>query len=259
MLASLALSRAIMSRLRIRERVARKRRALVVLACRSYCDHFSSLWFMYNLTFVYAMARLALDDTPTDLARRDVAAFFSPQDCINFLRFTRSEVRRKHDLHCLHQPQNVALLSVCDSWSAVLRSLSPSLYAPFLSPLSLSLYVDTHSHCYLYKFVLMRQIMLLLELLLIPAFIRTDCGFVVSGREGLCVLLYRLAFPTRLKDMRLVFGLSESCICETFNWMLHFLDYKWGFLLELDVERIKPRLYEFAEAVFNSGSPLTYC
>ena len=96
----------------------------------------------------------------------------------------------------------------------------------------------------------MRQIMLLLELLLIPAFIRTDCGFVV---------LYRLAFPTRLKDMRLVFGLSESCICETFNWMLHFLDYKWGFLLELDVERIKPRLYEFAEAVFNSGSPLTYC
>ena len=74
--------------------------------------------------------------------------------------------------------------------------------------------------------------MLLLELLMIPAFIRTDCGFVVSGREGLCVLLYRLAFPTRLKDMRLVFGMSESRICETFNWMLHFVDYKWGFLLE---------------------------
>ena len=105
----------------------------------------------------------------------------------------------------------------------------------------------------------MRQIMQLLELLLIPSFIRTDCGFVVSGREALCVLLYRLAFPTRLKDMRLVFGMSESRICETFNWMLHFLDYKWGFLLELDVERIKPRLYEFAEAVYNSGSPLTYC
>ena len=97
-----------MSRLRIRERVARKRRALVVLACRSYCDHLSSLWFVYNLTFVYAMARLAIDDTPTDLARRDVSAFFSPQDCINFLRFTRSQVRTKQ-LDC--RKKNVALVS----------------------------------------------------------------------------------------------------------------------------------------------------
>ena len=64
--------------------------------------------------------------------------------------------------------------------------------------------------------------MLMLDRLLIPAFIRTDSGIVVSRREALCVLLYRLAFPCRLKDMRLVFGLSESCTCETFNWILHF-------------------------------------
>lgn len=99
----------------------------------------------------------------------------------------------------------------------------------------------------------------MLELLLIPAVIRTQCGFVVSGREGLCVLLYRLAFPCRLKDMRLVFGLSESCICEAFNWMLHFLDFRWGFLLSLDVQRIQPRLLEFAQAIFSKGCPLTRC
>ena len=103
------------------------------------------------------------------------------------------------------------------------------------------------------------QIMLMLELLLIPPFIRTDCGFVVTGREALCVLLYRMAFPTRLKDMRLVFGMSESRICETFNWMLHFLDFKWGFLLSLNVERVKPRLLEFAKAIYDSGAPLTHC
>lgn len=101
--------------------------------------------------------------------------------------------------------------------------------------------------------------MLMLELLLIPAFIRTDCGFVASGREALCVLLYRLTFPCRLKDMRLVFGMSESCICEAFNWMLHFLDFKWGFLLSLNVERLQSRLLEFAEAVFNAGCALTRC
>ena len=99
----------------------------------------------------------------------------------------------------------------------------------------------------------------MLELLLIPPFIRTDCGFVVTGREALCVLLYRMAFPTRLKGMRLVFGMSESRICETFNWMLHFLDFKWGFLLSLNVERVKPRLVEFAKAIYDSGAPLTHC
>lgn len=218
---------------------------------------------MYNLAFVYAMARLAIDDTPTDLSRRDVSAFFSPQDCINFLRFTRSEVRRKHD--CPTNRKGTVFSYArrgtlfCSLGVVIARAYTYNLC------LSLSLSDGKRLRTYPYFLCLFcelgtqRQIMLLLDLLLIPAFIRTDCGFVVSGREGLCVLLYRLAFPTRLKDMRLIFGISESCICETFNWMLHFLDYKWGFLLELDVDRIKPRLYEFAEAVYNSGSPLTYC
>ncbi|CAN0432406.1 unnamed protein product [Pylaiella littoralis] len=120
----------------------------------------------------------------------------------------------------------------------------------------------TCSSCRLPMIVLISrclQIMLMLDLLLIPAFIRTDCGFVVSGREAFCVMLYRLAFPCRLKDTRLVFGLSESCICESFNWMLHFLDFKWGWLLSLDVERLVPKLVEFSEAIYNSGSPLTHC
>ncbi|CAB1108116.1 unnamed protein product [Ectocarpus sp. CCAP 1310/34] len=86
----------------------------------------------------------------------------------------------------------------------------------------------------------------MLELLMVPAIIRTECGFVVGGRKALCVLLYRLAFPCRLKDMRLVLGLSESCICETFNWMLHFNGLQVG-------------LRTFAEAVYNKGCPLTHC
>lgn len=119
------------------------------------------------------------------------------------------------------------------------------------------MYFDKHYHAASDLFV--RQIVLMLELLMVPAIIRTECGFVVSGREALCVLLYRLAFPCRLKDMRLVFGLSESCICETFNWMLHFMDFKWGFLLSLDVQRLVPKLRTFAEAVYNKGCPLTHC
>lgn len=53
---------------------------------------YTDMWFAYNLAFIYAMARLEIDDTPTDLARRDVTAFFSPQDCVNFMRFTQAQV-----------------------------------------------------------------------------------------------------------------------------------------------------------------------
>ena len=81
-----------MSRLRIRDRIARKTRALVMLQCRSLFEVYSEWWFAYNLAFVYALARLELDDTPTIIARRDVTAFFSPQDCIYFLRFTQPQV-----------------------------------------------------------------------------------------------------------------------------------------------------------------------
>ena len=84
-----------MSRLPISKRIARRTRALVVRQARNMCEVYSSMWFAYNLTFIYAMARLALDDTPTSLARRDVTAFFSPQDCVNFLRFTQSQVRER--------------------------------------------------------------------------------------------------------------------------------------------------------------------
>ncbi|CAB1099103.1 unnamed protein product [Ectocarpus sp. CCAP 1310/34] len=98
------------------------------------------MWFASHVAVIYiTLGLLAIDDIPTGAARRDVDNFFSPQDCVEFMRFTRD------------------------------------------------------------------QIVLMLELLMVPAIIRTECGFVVGGREALCVLLYRLAFPYRLKDMRLVF------------------------------------------------------
>ena len=82
-----------MSRLRIRERIARKTRALVLLHCRNMVEVASDIWLVYHMSSAYTLARLGMDDTPTTLARRDVTNFFSPQDCINFLRFTQPQVR----------------------------------------------------------------------------------------------------------------------------------------------------------------------
>ena len=91
----------------------------------------------------------------------------------------------------------------------------------------------------------------------VPGVIKTDCGFVVDGLCALTILLYRLAYPCTLKHVRLVFGLSPSRISETFNFMLHWVHCKWGFLLKLDIDRIVHLLPELAEAVHASGAPMT--
>lgn len=85
----------------------------------------------------------------------------------------------------------------------------------------------------------------------------TDCGFVVTGREALCVPCFRLAYPCPLKNMRVVFGLSDSFLSETVNYVIHFLNDTWGYLLNLDVEGLVARLEKFAEAVYESGCPGT--
>lgn len=103
------------------------------------------------------------------------------------------------------------------------------------------------------------QILLMVQLLGVPDVIRTDCGYVVAGRTALCVLLYRMAFPCRYVDMRLVFHLPDSLLCEAFNYMLHFMNVTWCPLLTLDLGRIVPRLQYFADALEAWGCPLPNC
>ena len=91
----------------------------------------------------------------------------------------------------------------------------------------------------------------------VPGVIKTDCGFIVDGMCALTILLYRLAYPCTLKHVRLVFGLSPSRISEIFNFMLHWVHSKWGFLLKLDIDLIVHLMPEFAEAVHASGAPMT--
>ena len=94
------------------------------------------------------------------------------------------------------------------------------------------------------------QIILMVRLLCVPDTIRTDCGYIVSGRAAFCILfLYRMAFPCRYVDMRMHFHLPDFLLCEAFNYMLHFINDTWGPLLTLDVGRLVPQLEAFAEAL----------
>ena len=86
----------------------------------------------------------------------------------------------------------------------------------------------------------------MVRLLCVPDTIRTDCGYIVSGRATFSILLYRMAFPCRYVDMRMLFHLPDSLLCEAFNYMLHFMNDMLGALLTLHVGRRVPQLEAFA-------------
>lgn len=81
-----------MARLRIKERVKRKERALAYLQLRSCSAMYSQMWFWANLGFLYTLGQLTADDTPTQQPTRDIFTFLSAQDCINLLRFSQDQV-----------------------------------------------------------------------------------------------------------------------------------------------------------------------
>ena len=49
-----------------------------------------------------------------------------------------------------------------------------------------------------------------------------------SGEEGLCILLRRLAYPCRLRDLRRVFGRGVPDLSIIFNSLLTMLVARWG-------------------------------
>lgn len=188
-----------------------------------------------------------VDDTPTSDARRDVTAFFSPQDCINFLRFTRPQVCA--DRGC-NQSALMLHVCVCAGERVYLKTYFLASTAPTVCVLAFSLGSTSTSLPSVVRSV-PRIVIFRLPL--------ADEPCISSEWMTVCAPV-SVGFPNSPEGHALgLFGMSESRVCETFNWMLHFLDFNWGFLLSLNVDRVKPRLLEFAKAVYESGAPLAHC
>uniref|UniRef100_A0A6P7H5Q5 Uncharacterized protein LOC114346516 n=1 Tax=Diabrotica virgifera virgifera TaxID=50390 RepID=A0A6P7H5Q5_DIAVI len=90
------------------------------------------------------------------------------------------------------------------------------------------------------------DIRLLVNLLRIPNEIRTANRNKVTGLTALCILLRRLIYPNRLKDLQILFGLSPQSLSHIINYMLDFIMNEWGHLLNdlrnhawLDIEKME--------------------
>ncbi|XP_064643071.1 uncharacterized protein LOC135497238 [Lineus longissimus] len=104
----------------------------------------------------------------------------------------------------------------------------------------------------------------LLDSLAIPRVYKCPHGCIVSGHDGLCMLLRRLVYPNRLVDLEKEFGRPKSVLSEIittvhediysrFHTKFSQLEQSWMGQTPRD------KLQEFANAVHEKGAPLTNC
>ena len=84
---------------------------------------------------------------------------------------------------------------------------------------------------------------------------------VFVGIDGLCIMLRRLAYPSRLCDMEQMFGCGASELGLIFNAMIDFIHERFSTrLTNLDQEWLDiAHLERYANAVTRKGSPLNKC
>ena len=97
--------------------------------------------------------------------------------------------------------------------------------------------------------------------LFVPDELKSQSRTKWSGMEGLCVVLRRLAYPNRLKDIVPIFGRSETELSMIFNGTLEWLYTQHSDLLEsFNLHWLSPdKLLEYTEAVEEKGAPLQNC
>ena len=101
----------------------------------------------------------------------------------------------------------------------------------------------------------------LARLLGLPPALTTRNGLVYSGVTGLCILLWRLRYPSRLGDGLSMFGRSVDQLSRIHNDVASYIlrRFQPG-MSGLDRGRLQPELLrQFANAVSAQGAPLPNC
>jgi hypothetical protein len=90
---------------------------------------------------------------------------------------------------------------------------------------------------------------------LLPADFSTESRDRVNGVEGLCIVLRRLAFPSRWMDLVPVFGRQKGTLSRIFLHTMTLLMSTWGHLLNFNPVHFVHRLPFWARSIARKGSP----
>lgn len=85
-------------------------------------------------------------------------------------------------------------------------------------------------------------------------------GYVVEPTTAVCAVLRKLSFPTRWRDIDVMFGMSAAAMSEVFYEVIERLYETHGDVLETFREgMIAERAELYAKAISEKGAPLTNC
>lgn len=110
--------------------------------------------------------------------------------------------------------------------------------------------VDALRH---YRFSI-EEIERIAELLRLAPIIKSKHGYLMRRVKGLCLVLYRLSWPTRFLETVKIFHRSESALCSLFNTILELNHEEWKHLLLFDHVRLSPKNFRANELVDNTES-----
>ncbi|ETV69684.1 hypothetical protein H257_14547 [Aphanomyces astaci] len=91
-------------------------------------------------------------------------------------------------------------------------------------------------------------------LLGLPAAVITASRNRVLRDEALCIVLSRMAFPTRFFDMAQTFGRSRSVLCDVFLHVLNELYDRWNPLLYFNTNLVAKNIYRYCAAINSRGA-----
>lgn len=97
---------------------------------------------------------------------------------------------------------------------------------------------------------------LLIEIMKIPSKIVLQNKATVTNVEGLLILLKRMSYPCRLKDLSVFFGKSKTVLSYTIRYMVYFILSKYEILLDFDHSRLVNKVEMFAEAIYRKNGVL---
>ncbi|XP_050515881.1 uncharacterized protein LOC126892544 [Diabrotica virgifera virgifera] len=102
----------------------------------------------------------------------------------------------------------------------------------------------------------------LVQLLGIPDIIVTETGHTCTGLDGLCILLRRLAYPNRLSDLKVIFGLSAQSLSQIINKTVNLILEGHRSILE-DLDNVpwltQEKLEYYSQAVAAKGAAVQNC
>lgn len=87
-----------------------------------------------------------------------------------------------------------------------------------------------------------------------------DNGVRETAQTALAMLLRRLAYPARYKDIYRLFGWETSRVSRVTRTLASYIYHRWLYLLRFDSHRLSAaQLKSYADAVHLKGAPLSTC